>query len=184
MDTFGDWLELGGTLLTFYGLWFAWNRNSNRWLRRRIAGSAEYVVNRAKHFLALVFPSLRRSRGIVAVAAQASARAHNATASAQSAIDPGKPLTIQIQELAGQVMDMGDDLRAMRRRIEQVEAAGRSHAKSAERAAVQAVAELRDRSKIDAFTDLSIALSGIFVTAIGIVFGMIADGRFSWLPWG
>ncbi|MGW4325439.1 hypothetical protein ACWEKR_06060 [Nocardia sp. NPDC004573] len=184
MDTIGDWLELGGTLVTFYGLWFAWNRNSNRLLRQRITRSTEYIINRTKHFLAVMFPCLRRSATVVVLAAEASAAAHNATASVQSAVDPGRPVLIQIQQLAGQFEAISNDIHALRQRIDQVEATGRSQTTRAEKAAVQAIADLRANSRIDAFTDLSIALSGILITATGIVFGMVAEGRFSWLPWG
>ncbi|MFI6369252.1 hypothetical protein ACIBG0_41935 [Nocardia sp. NPDC050630] len=184
VDTIGDWLELSGTLVTFYGLWFAWNRNSNRRLRQRITRSTEYIINRTKHFLAVVFPCLRRSAAVVVSAAEASAAANNATVSVRSAVDPGRPVLIQIQQLAGQFEAISNDIHALRQRIDQVEATGRSQRTRAEKAAVQAIADLRASSKIDAFTDLSIALSGILITATGIVFGMVAEGRFSWLPWG
>ncbi|NKY88929.1 hypothetical protein [Nocardia veterana] len=56
-------------------------------------------------------------------------------------------------------------------------------AAEAESTAQQALSELRASTRLDAATDLSIALFGIATTAVGIVLGMVAVGRFSWLPW-
>ncbi|WP_327116620.1 hypothetical protein OHB12_05095 [Nocardia sp. NBC_01730] len=66
-------------MITLYGLWFAWNRNTNEALRRRIARLADFVANRTKHVLAHVFPHLRRDAVVVATAADSWAMAHNAT---------------------------------------------------------------------------------------------------------
>lgn len=187
MATVGDWLELVGTLTTIYGLWFAWNRNSNRRLRRWISRQANWVANKVRHYSAKLVPRLRRNAEVTVPAAQAIATAHAATVSVRSGIDPGQPLLLQVQTLADQLTAVGNDLQALRRRVDDsdraVQALVQSAAAVAVGAADTAVTSLRDRSRIEAFTDLSVALVGILVTAAGIAVGMVADGRFSWLPW-
>ncbi|WP_433729881.1 hypothetical protein ACQP0C_01650 [Nocardia sp. CA-129566] len=183
MEAAGKWLELSGTLLTMYGLWFAWNRNSNRRLRLAISRWTAFVSNKTRHATATVFPCLRRSATVIVPAADAWAFAVSATVTVRSGVDPGQALTIQVQVLAGQIEAMANDLQALRQRIEKNEVAQKTLANNADRAADSAVTALRESGRLEAFTDLSVALAGIFITAVGIVLGMVADGRFSWLPW-
>ncbi|WP_146251083.1 hypothetical protein [Nocardia tenerifensis] len=186
MATVGDWLELIGTLTTVYGLWFAWNRNSNRRLRRWISRRADWLANKVRHYSARLFPCLRRDAAVTVRAAEAIATAHAATVDVRSGIDPSRPLQIQIQMMSTQLVALSRDLQAFRQRVDDSQRNVRELAQSADAAAREAahsaVSSLRDRSRVEAFTDLSIALVGILVTAAGITVGMIADGRFSWLP--
>ncbi|PXX66909.1 hypothetical protein DFR70_103664 [Nocardia tenerifensis] len=88
--------------------------------------------------------------------------------------------------MSTQLVALSRDLQAFRQRVDDSQRNVRELAQSADAAAREAahsaVSSLRDRSRVEAFTDLSIALVGILVTAAGITVGMIADGRFSWLP--
>lgn len=181
MKATGDWVELAGTLVTMYGLWFAWNRNSSRGLRqfiRRAVASASHrlravyvaITGRGRH------STVHAERMEVAVGLDAAAVV------VKNGIDPGRPLAVQIQLLASWVTTLSNDQQDIRQQIAGLAGAIDRQAAVAESTTQQALSELRSNARIDAATDLSIALFGIATTALGIVLGMVSDGRFSWLP--
>ncbi|WP_030515517.1 hypothetical protein [Nocardia sp. NRRL WC-3656] len=181
MKATGDWVELVGTLITMYGLWFAWNRNSNRRLRRFIRGAMESTSNYLRHVFARI---TGRGRHItIQAATDVAAVTDTATVRVRSGIDPGRPLAVQIQMLAGWATTISNDLQDIRQTIAGLAESLERRAAEAESTAQQALSELRASARLDAATDLSIALFGIATTAVGIMLGMVADGRFSWLPW-
>ncbi|MFE9580547.1 hypothetical protein ACFYO1_29495 [Nocardia sp. NPDC006044] len=182
METAGKWLELAGTLLTMYGLWFAWNRNSNRRIRTAVTQWANFIFNRTLHALAIVLPQLRRNATIVVPVADAIAVADSATVTVHSVVDSSQPLPIQVEQLAGQVKSLANDLQALRQRVGQNAVAMDALTRESGATVEAAVADLRKSSRLEAFADLSVALAGILITAVGIVVGMVADGRFAWLP--
>lgn len=166
VETVGDGLELIGTLITAYGLWFAWNRNSNRRVRA-------WIATRYRHVAAI----LTRHRPTVRIeipTAEAVATAGGVTVHVgRSELDSSLPLEEQLRRVLDQVDGLSRDLQKHRERIEALEDGRTQIGPRIEQAIESAQSAEQTRARTAALADLTPALIGVAFTAIGIFVGIL-----------
>lgn len=163
----GDVLEFVGTLVTAYGLFYAWQR-----LTGRIARWREQLARIGTEAKARL--TGRRDAAVNATAALAGAAGLSATARAEYPVDSTETLENQVARLIEITNFLRADIDATQGQIAHVRDHPAVTMEAVETAIADALSSFETTQTASTIRDLGWAIGGIGMTAVGIFIGFFA----------
>ncbi|MEV6340557.1 hypothetical protein AB0M12_38280 [Nocardia vinacea] len=178
MKTFGDWLELVGTVTTAIGLVIAWEKATGRLNNLREGAQRHLAVIRRRL-------GLGGDITIHATTAAAFAGGGRVTVRAvgQHVVDPNVSVHRQIEGVASETRILREMIEDLREYIEKVENSPRLEMSDVNTVLDEVVSELKSELNVSSAKDFRVAIGGVLLTTVGMLWGIAQDGGFSWLPW-
>ncbi|WP_433754442.1 hypothetical protein [Nocardia sp. CA-135398] len=167
MELAGDVLEFVGTLVTAYGLFYAWQR-----LTGRIARWREQFARIGTEVKARL--TGRRDATVNATAALAVAAGLSATARAEYPVDSTETLENQVARLIEITNFLRADIDATQGQIAHVRDHPAVTMEAVETAIADALSSFETTQTASTIRDLGWAIGGIGMTAVGIFIGFFA----------
>ncbi|MFD9550308.1 hypothetical protein ACFWBG_23180 [Nocardia salmonicida] len=178
MKTFGDLLELFGTVTTAIGLVIAWEKATGRLNSLRDSARKHLVSIRQK--LGLGGDAIVQA---TVAAAFASAGQAKVRVVGQHRVDPDVSLHQQVEGVASETRILREMIADLREYIEKVEAAPQLELADVNAALDVAISELKSELNVSSAKDFRVAIGGVFVTTTGMLLGLVPETWLSWIPW-
>ncbi|MBF6336921.1 hypothetical protein IU450_13635 [Nocardia abscessus] len=178
METFGDWLEFVGTVTTAIGLVIAWEKATGRLDSLREGAHRQLLTIRHR-------VGGGRSMTIQADTAVTFGGTGELTFQTvgQHVVEPNASVQRQIEGLAAETRVLRDMIVELRKHIEEVETSPRLEMSEVNTALEESINKLESELNISSARDFRVAIGGMLLTVVGLLWGLAVDGGFSWLPW-
>ena len=171
VKTLGDFLQLGGTLITAVGLFYAWNKATGR-----ISAAQQALVDAWSKAQA-AWNRLSGRSGDVTVqvptaTAFAAAGRLKVRAVAAHVVDPTQSTYRQIEGLAAETRAIREAITDLHEHIAKVENAPRLDESDVQASITEALGRFDSDLKVSTGQDFVIAIGGVAVTVVGMLFGL------------
>ncbi|MBF6473728.1 MULTISPECIES: hypothetical protein [Nocardia] len=178
METFGDWLEFVGTVTTAIGLVIAWEKATGRLNNLREGAHRQLLTIRHRigggRSLTIQADTTATFGGTGKLTIQAVG---------QHVVDPTASVHQQIEGLAAETRVLRDMIAELRKHIEEVETSPRLEMSEVNTALDETINKLKSELNVSSAKDFRVAIGGVLLTIVGLLWSLAVDGGFSWLPW-